>query len=68
VNLKLSIQKQKLSDSLITVRDLGLTISMKNNSCLVEEKHDDVFPVTSVILQVTYIYFSKICLIFTLEM
>lgn len=43
MNLKLSIQKQKHSNSLITVRDLGLTISIKNSSSLVEKKHDDMF-------------------------
>lgn len=53
--MKLSriIQKQNHSESLIAVRDLGLTVSIKTSSSSVEKNHDAVFPVTVVILLVT---------------
>lgn len=54
MNLKLSIQKQKHSNSWITLRDLGLSIKSSNSP--VEKEHGDVFSVTVVILLVAYIY------------
>lgn len=42
MNLKLSIQKQKHFSSLITVRDLGLTISIKSSDSPAEKEHGGV--------------------------
>lgn len=54
MNLKLSIQKQKHSNILITLRDLGLSIKSSNSP--VEKEHGDVFSVTVVMLLVAHIY------------
>lgn len=56
MNLKLSIQKQKHFNSLIIVRDLGLTISIKSSNSPAEKEHGGVFSLTVVILFVAYIY------------
>lgn len=56
MNLKLSIQKQKHFNSLITVRDLGQTISIKSSNSPAEKEHGGVFSVTVVILLIAYIY------------
>lgn len=43
MNLKLSIRKQKHFNSLITVRDLGLIISIKSSNYPAEKEHGGVF-------------------------